>query len=126
MSKLDDLDFTKFEDLIKAFKWLEEMPSPIRDYVNTNYSNKKEKNKSDKVCYSVDGIAAIGNIYYASKQICYQKPDGSEYVIAVFIKHSDRYDLKFIGKRPLSKNINWGDFKKLVKIGYKNLDGEDR
>ncbi len=44
--------------------------------------------------------------------------NGHKWTIAYFQPHSEGYDLKFVGERPLVKGVRWLEFKKLVRLGY--------
>lgn len=43
------------------------------------------------------------------------------YVIAYFENTSEGYNLRFVGDRPLGESVNWKEFGKLIKIGYRKL-----
>ena len=50
---------------------------------------------------------------------------GSCIVIAYWVKDKESYDLKFCWDRPLEYDVDWDDFKRLIKIGYKLLMWEE-
>lgn len=45
-----------------------------------------------------------------------QCPD-YQIVIAYWKEHAEGYDLKFVGDRPFSKEVNWTDFRELAQTG---------
>lgn len=42
----------------------------------------------------------------------------SRCVIAVFYPVKDGHDLRFVDDRPLSDNIDWDEFKRMIKLGF--------
>ena len=121
-NKLDDFNFNNFDDIVEAFDWIAKMPTPIRDWVNKNYFGHKQESASLRPEHLRPGFAVIGNLEYVDGQIVFRGEDGSGYVIAIFVKHNDGWDLKFVGKRPFDVKVDWDKFKRLIWIGYEDLD----
>lgn len=44
------------------------------------------------------------------------------YTIALFEHNRDGVDLRFIGRRPLEKSVDWAEFEKLARKGYKEQE----
>ena len=54
--------------------------------------------------------------------------EDGDYCISIAIfkysKSEECWDLDFVGDRPLDKDVNWDDFKSLIKIGFEMQESE--
>jgi len=125
--KLDDFDFSNFEDIVKAFDWVAKMPTPIRDWANKNYFDNKQKSANLQP-ETIPPVSAIktGDLEYLDGHINLYSEDGTyKWSISYFVSHSDGWDLKFVGKRPFDARVDWDEFQRLIWVGYKELEEED-
>ena len=51
-------------------------------------------------------------------EICEWGED-SRWVIAIFRPRKEGFDLEFVGERPLADTVDWEQFKKVVKLGFR-------